>query len=154
MIFWSMCSNYPSNVSSLRQAAWHEVWVTPYSVNLIAVEQLKPLIRAVGVCPGVSVHWPQMPESYQAAPAAQLHPGQGTGTGSKAGHMAVSVWAFGNWGCQCTCTLQVLFRNFIVQFLTLAVRGWDAVRTTRCRVLWPLYFLQSWEDQINKWQIK
>lgn len=70
MVFWSMCPNYSSNVRSLRQVAQHEVWVTPYSLNLIAVEQLKPLIRAVGVCPGVSIHWPRMPESYQPTPAA------------------------------------------------------------------------------------
>lgn len=60
-------------------------------LNLIAAEQPKPLIRAVGVCPGVSVHWPQMPESYQAVLAARLQPGQGSGTGSKAGHMAEST---------------------------------------------------------------
>lgn len=94
------------------------------------------------------------PESYQPAPAARLQPGQGTGTGSRAGHMAEPIWALGDWDYQCTCTPQVLLRNFIVQFLALAVQGWDAVKTTSCRVLWPLYFLQSWEDQIDKWQIK
>lgn len=151
MIFWSMCPSYPSNVSSLRQAARCEVWVTPYSLNLIAVEQLKPLIRAVGVCPGVSVHLSQVlnPISQCRLLGCTLGRAQGAKLDTW-----LSQWAFTHWDYQCTCTLQVLFRNFIVQFLALAVQGWDAVRTARHRVLWLLYFLQSWEDQIDKWQIK
>lgn len=55
------------------------------------------------------------------------------------------IWAFGNWDDLCTCThfLKAL-KNFIIQFLVLAGQGWDATITTRCGVLWPLNFLQSW----------
>lgn len=76
IIFWSLCAGYPSNVSSLTQAVQHRVLVTPYLLNLIAVEQLKPLISAVEVYPRVSIHRPQLPESYQLMPSAWLHPGQ------------------------------------------------------------------------------
>lgn len=78
-----MCASYPSNVSSLRQAAQQRVLVTPYSLNLIAVEQLKPLIGAVEVHPRVSVRWPQQPESYQLMLPAWLHPGQGMQCGER-----------------------------------------------------------------------
>lgn len=76
-IFLQLVCRYPSNVSSPRQAAQLRVLVTPYSLNLIAVEQLKPLIGVVGVHPRVSVCQPQLPESYQLMLPAWLHRGYG-----------------------------------------------------------------------------
>lgn len=142
-----MCAGCPSSMSGLRQAVHHRVLVTPYPLNLTAVEQLKPLISAVEVYPRVSVHQPRLPESYQPKPSAPLHPGQSTqsDTRAKSDTRAELIRAFGNWDDLCTDTYFLnAFKNFIIQFLVLAGQGWDTAITTRRSILWPSYFLWSW----------
>lgn len=61
-------------------AMWdrHKVWVTLF-IEFNSSWAAKTPYQSSGVCPGGRVHWPQMPESYQPALAAQLHPRQGQG---------------------------------------------------------------------------
>lgn len=107
-VLWGVCALCARDGSSQSWALQHSVVVTPYLVSLIAVEQLKPLIRAVEVHPRVSMDWPQLPECYQQLLPARLCPGHSVGREQSLAD-GQSCRDTANSGVLCTCALPKCF---------------------------------------------